>query len=152
MAGWVYYKGYRCRPNTGAFVWYGGKWKFLLDDYEAELKLAADFGGMGFAQNIIIHDGKVHPLFRSNTFQYRALCELDSRICIIQSDTPVTYRNYVDMQNALGVRHAIYLDMGGWNHSWYRVQAQEDVTYMRKNPHSAYTNWLTFYLWKCPLT
>ena len=63
----------------------------LLDDYEAELKITADFGGMGFAQNIIIHDGKVQPLFRSNTFQHRALCELEGRICIIQSDAPMPY-------------------------------------------------------------
>lgn len=28
-----FHRGYACKPNTGAFVWYNGKWKFLLKDY-----------------------------------------------------------------------------------------------------------------------
>ena len=75
---------------------------------------------MGVAQNMIIHNFRVQPLFRKNSFQYRALCELDGKLCIIQSNQSVKYQDFVDMLIETGVKHALYLDMGGWNHSWYR--------------------------------
>ena len=140
-----FHRGYTCKPNTGAFVWYNGKWKFLLKDYASELKMAADSTGMGVAQNMIIHDFNEQPHFRKNSFQYRALCELDGNLCIIQSNQSVKYSDFVDMLKETGVKHALYLDMGGWNHSWYRKWENSDVTYIRKNAHDYYTNWLTFY-------
>ena len=67
-----FHGGYACKPNTGGFVWYNGEWKFLLKDYASELKKAAGTSGMGFAQNMIIHNFEEQPLFRKNSFQYRA--------------------------------------------------------------------------------
>lgn len=140
-----FHRGYACKPNTGAFVWYNGKWKFLLKDYASELKIAADSSGMGVAQNMIIHDFNEQPHFRKNSFQYRALCELDGKLCIIQSNQSVKYSDFVDMLKEAGVKHALYLDMGGWNHSWYRKWDNSKPTYIKNNPHKYYTNWLTFY-------
>lgn len=145
VSGGKYEKGYSCKHNTGAFVWYNGQWKFLLKEYSAELKKAAASSGMGFGQNMIIHDGIIQPLWRSNSFQYRSLCELDGKLCIIQSKESVPYRQYVDMLKAAGVKHAIYLDMGGWCHAWYRKFSQSDVSYINTAQHKYYTNWLTFY-------
>ena len=146
VSGGKLYKGYSCRPNTGAFVWYNGQWKFLLHDYSAELKAAAAGAGMGFGQNMIIHDGVEQPLFRSNSFQYRALCELNGELCVIQSDQSVPYRTFVDMLKTAGVKHAIYLDMGGWSHAWYRKFSHAEVSYISVAKHNYYTNWLTFYI------
>ena len=140
-----FHKGYACKPNTGGFVWYNGKWKFLLKDYASELKIAAGASGMGFAQNMIIHNFEEQPLFRKNSFQYRAFCELDGKLCIIQSKESVKYRDFVDMLMAVGVKNALYLDMGGWNHSWYRKWENSKPSYIHNNPHKYYTNWLTFY-------
>lgn len=140
-----FHRGYACKPNTGAFVWYNGKWKFLLKDYASELKIAADSSGMGVAQNMIIHDFNEQPHFRKNSFQYRALCELDGKLCIIQSNQSVKYSDFVYMLKETGVKHALYLDMGGWNHSWYRKWDNSKPTYIKNNPHNYYTNWLTFY-------
>lgn len=137
--------GYPCKPNTGAFVWYNGKWKFLLKDYASELKEAAKSSGMGVAQNMIIHNFEEQPLYRKDSFQYRALCELEGELCIIQTKEAVEYRCFVDMLMETGVRHALYLDMGGWNHSWYRKWGDSQPTYIKNNPHQYYTNWLTFY-------
>ena len=145
VSGGKYEKGYSCRHNTGAFVWYNNQWKFLLKEYSAELKKAAASAGMGFGQNMIIHDGIIQPLWRSNSFQYRSLCELDGKLCIIQSKESVPYRQYVDMLKAAGVKHAIYLDMGGWCQAWYRKFSHSDVSYINTSQHKYYTNWLTFY-------
>jgi hypothetical protein len=139
------HKGYSCRKNTGAFVWYKGKWEFLLKNYATELKVAADSSGMAVGQNMIIHKHVKQPLFRSNSFQYRALCELEGKLCIIQSNESIRYSDFVDMLSQAGVKHALYLDMGGWNHSWYREYEDSALTYIHNHPHKNYTNWLTFY-------
>jgi rhodanese-related sulfurtransferase len=146
VSGGEYNNGYLCKHNTGAFVWYKGQWKFLLKEYSDELKKTAASSGMGFGQNMIIHDGIIQPLWRSNSFQYRSLCELDGKLCIIQSKESVPYRQYVDMLKAVGVKHAIYLDMGGWCHAWYRKFQHSDVSYINTSMHKYYTNWLTFYI------
>jgi superoxide dismutase len=116
-----------------------------MKNYASEIKIAAGASGMGFAQNMIIHNFEEQPLFRKNSFQYRALCELDGKLCIIQSKESVKYRDFVDMLMAVGVKNALYLDMGGWNHSWYRKWENSKPSYIHNNPHKYYTNWLTFY-------
>jgi hypothetical protein len=145
VSGGELHKGYSCEKNTGAFVWYKGKWEFLLKNYATELKVAADSSGMAVGQNMIIHNHVKQPLFRSNSFQYRALCELEGKLCIIQSNESIRYSDFVDMLSQAGVKHALYLDMGGWNHSWYREYEDSALTYIHNHPHKNYTNWLTFY-------
>ena len=45
----------------------------------------------------------------------------------------------------LGVKNAIYCDMGyGWNYSWYR-QDNGKVKELFSTPGKYTTNWLTFY-------
>lgn len=139
-------KGYACRHNTGAFVWYNGKWKFALKNYASEIKKAADSSGMAFAQNMIIHNFEEQSLVSSSSHQYRALCELDGKLCIIQSNQSIAYRTFVDMLKEAKVKHALYLDMEGWNHSWYRKWKNSEPTFIHNNRHDYYTNWLTFYL------
>jgi hypothetical protein len=52
-------KGYRCKANTGGFVWCKGKWKFMRkDDFPAE----ANGWNMGFCQMLIIKDGSTRPI------------------------------------------------------------------------------------------
>ena len=67
------FKGYKCSRNTGAFVYYSGKWKFLYKDYSVELDSAAQNGGAAFAQEMIIHQSQIKPTTRKdgnvNTFR-----------------------------------------------------------------------------------
>ena len=145
VSGGVLEKGYRSTLNTGAFVWYNGSWKFLHKDYGMALRTAADNGGCGFAQNMIIFNKEVQPLYRSNSNIYRALCELEGKLCIIQSNEKISYHEFVDMLMATGVTHALYLDMGGWREGWYRAEEGADITYLCQKDNKHYTNWLTFY-------
>lgn len=87
------YKGTGCRRNTGAFVYYGGKWKFLYKDYSKEFDISARNGGMGFCQEMMIHKGERIKTIRkdSNKNEFRALCELNGKLRIIDSRGALTF-------------------------------------------------------------
>lgn len=52
-------KGYVCKRNNGAFVYYKNKPKFIHKNYDQELASAAKNGGCGFSQEMMIHNGRV---------------------------------------------------------------------------------------------
>ena len=71
-------KGYRCKANTGGFVWGKGKWKFMR---KANYPTEANGWDMGFCQLLIIKDGIARPIgakMKNNRNIYRALCEKDT--------------------------------------------------------------------------
>ena len=61
-SGGVFYKGARTQRNNGAFVYYDGNWKFVHREsnpsvLDAAIDSAAAHGGMGFCQEMFIHNG-----------------------------------------------------------------------------------------------
>ena len=143
-------KGYRCRTNTGGFVWGRGKWKFMRKaDYPTE----ANGWEMGFCQLLIIKDGVARPIgakMKNNRTIYRALCEKNGKLCIVEGKKVMTYESFVNCLKAYKVKHALYLDMGsGWNYAWYRDKEGKVVERFpesKKSPNYKYrTNWITFY-------
>ena len=146
----VMMKGYRCKANTGGFVWGKGKWKFMRkDDFPAE----ANGWNMGFCQMLIVMDGSTRPIgakMKNNKNIYRALCEKDGRLCIVESKKAMTYEAFVKYLIGYKVTHALYLDMGrGWNYAWYRDKNGKVVVLHPESkmaPSYKYrTNWITFY-------
>lgn len=147
VCGGKFYKGYDCDVNTGAFVYYDGRWKFLLGKYDDEVKKAAQNGGMAFGQNMIIYDGVLQPSFREldSRHQFRALCELKGRLCIIDLKEKIEYSKFLEYLMKAGVTHALYLDMGTpWNYSWYR-KADGTVEFIHSIEGEYNTNWIVFY-------
>lgn len=143
----VRYKGYRCKRNTGAFVYYNGTARFLHQDYSHAMDEAASHGGCAFTQEMILHEGhKVESTRKDgNKNQFRALCQIDGRICIAESKGIVAYGDFKQMLIRAGADEALYLDMGtGWSHAWYRTN---DGTTVELHPklHGFCTNWITFY-------
>lgn len=143
------YHGYPLKTNSGAFVYYNGKWKFLYSSYAGELKNAANNGGMGFGQNMIIYNGTAKKLLRKDKPLniYRALCETkEGMLCIIESDSLLRYSDFVQRLSKIQVKHALYLDMGGgWNYSWYRDSLDHFHALHPKKSWSKYqTNWIVF--------
>ena len=143
-------KGYRCKANTGGFVWGKGKWQFMRKaDYPTE----ANGWEMGFCQLLIIKDSAVRPIgtkMKNNRTIYRALCEKDGKLCIIESKKVMTYEFFVKCLSAYKVTHALYLDMGrGWNYAWYRDQKGKVVVLFPESKmapsYKFRTNWITFY-------
>ena len=149
VSGGVRYEGAKCKDNSGAFTYYDGRWHFVRGDYSAALDTAAAHGGMGFGQAIIVYDGeRIEPLWRGGEHEFRALCEKDGRLCIVDGIGTIPYAEFVDRLVRYGVTHALYLDMGsGWNHSWYRRLADSFPTEIHPRiPKSGFcTNWITFY-------
>lgn len=142
----IYHKGYACNRNTGAFITYEGMWEFCYRNYSGKMKEAASHGGAGFGQEMIIYNGNTVQTVRkdSNQNQFRALCEHNKRLCVIESDTIVRFGDFKKMLVNYGVTHAIYLDMGsGWNHAWYREG--DKVRELHPKTHKYCTNWITFY-------
>ena len=149
VSGGKRYKGAKCYDNSGAFAWFGDTtWEFVHGEYSELLDSVEHAGGMGFGQAIIIYDGEsIRPLWREGVNQYRALCEKDGRLCIVDSHDAVNYEQFVALLEAFAPRHALYMDMGaGWNHSWYRDnegKAHEIHPVAEKSRYC--TNWITFY-------
>lgn len=147
VSGGVRYKGYSCKRNTGAFVFYEGKYRFLYDNYSFALDLAQDAGGMGFGQEMLIFEGKKVPCLRadSNINEFRALCELNGSLCVIDSKGKLSFGDFIYELLSIGVRNALYLDMGqGWNYSWWRDDSK--TLHMIHDKRIKYTtNWITFY-------
>ena len=143
-------KGYRCKANTGGFVWGKGKWKFMR---KVDYPTTVNGWNMGFCQLLIISGGKVRPIgtkMRKNRNIYRALCEKDGKLCIIESKNRMTYESFVNYLRDYKVTHALYLDMGsGWNYAWYRDsngRVKECFPESKSSPNYKYrTNWITFY-------
>ena len=150
VSGGKWYQGYNCRANTGAFVWYQDKWEFMEKKKYLTGKPACQ---MAFCQYLLILNGKQTPMWermRKNRTRYRALCEMDGRLCLIESRKVVTLEFFIRCLMESKVSNAIYLDMGaGWNYAWYRDakgNAHEIFPESKKASDFQYrTNWVTFY-------
>ena len=132
VAGGVRFKGYRCKRNTGAFTWSAKSGpRFFYKDYSVVMDKAAKEGGMGFAQEMMIHNGTKVPTTRplGNRNVFRALClDSDNRLALYESQGIVTFGNFIEALLSQGVKEALYTDMGqGWNYCFYRVN-QSDKT------------------------
>lgn len=152
-----YYSGYLCKRNRGVFTYYNGEPHFVYQGgflkvpwpkyMEGALREAAHYGGCGFAQEMMIYEGKEIPHTRpaSNTNEFRVLCMIDNRVAIADSKGSMEFGNFIELLLKAGATEALYLDMGpGWNYSWYR-----DVNGNAVEIHSTLTkyatNWITFY-------
>ena len=130
VAGGKRFNGYRCKRNTGAFTWSSTSGpQFHYNDYSSALDRAAQERGMGFAQEMMIHDSKAvkttRPLGNRNVF--RALClDSDNQVALYESQGVVTFGNFIDALLSQGVKEALYTDMGqGWNYCFYRVNQSD---------------------------
>lgn len=140
------YKGFKCKRNTGAFIYYGGAWKFCYKDYSQEMDKAAENGGAAFGQEMMIHKGKVVESARKdiNQNQFRALCNHDGKLCVVESKGVISFGDFKKQLMNLGISDAIYLDMGlSWNHAWYRDK--DKIVELHPKIHDYCTNWITFY-------
>ena len=150
ISGGVLYRGYKCRANTGAFVWGKSGWRFMK---KASFPQKAGGWKAGFCQLLIVLDGVEQPISASMKQKwnvYRALCEKDGRLCLVQTKKNVRFDQFIRCLKALRVKNAMYLDMGeGWNYAWYRDGKGALKELFSENKQSFYyryrTNWITFY-------
>lgn len=63
---------------------------------------------------------------------------------LIDSRTQMHYRDFITALENLGIREALYCDMGsGWNYSWYRNEEGKPVDIIG-TPWPFSHNWLVF--------
>lgn len=96
---------------------------------------------------MIFHQGNLVPTTRpdSDINHFRTLCEVNDKLCVINSKHSITFGAYKRLLKAHEVKEALYLDGGtGWNHSWYRGDNGKAVVIAPKS-HYFCTNWITFY-------
>ena len=133
------------QDNLGAFTYVNGTAR-IWDTGEAEeaVRNAAAAGGIGFQQFIVLYDGE-RGGHGSDEFRcYRVLALIDGRACVIDSRTQMHYDDFILALRNLGVRDALYCDMGsGWNYSWYRGEDGRPVDIIGM-PWPFSHNWLVF--------
>jgi len=147
VANGVFYDGYPCDRNTGAFIYYNDSWTFYYQNFSKEMKEAANNGGCAFGQEMIIYNGKFVEIARKDNEEhiFRALCNHDGKLCVIESDSKIRFGDFKNKLLSYGVTDALYLDMGrGWNHAWYRDNRNKIVV-LHPKAHDYCTNWITFY-------
>ena len=150
VSGGKLYQGYNCRANTGAFIWYQGKWEFMEKKRFLTDKPTCQ---MAFCQYQLILHGKQTPMWermRKNRTRYRALCEKDGRLCLVESRKVITLEFFIKCLMESNISNALYLDMGaGWNYAWYRDDKGNTHEIFPESKNAAdfqyRTNWITFY-------
>lgn len=149
VSGGKRYHGYRCKRNTGVFTWSAMNGpKFHYQNYTDAFDKAAAEGGMGFAQEMMIHQGKqvktTRPL--GNINQFRALClDKEGQLAIYESRGKVTFGNFINALLEAGVTEALYTDMGpGWNYCFYREQQGQSANFLHNIPESRASNFIVF--------
>lgn len=146
----IYHNGYRCIMNTGCFAYYADTktWEFAMGSYNSKLIDAKNRNGCGFGQLMMIHNGakqQKQAQKAATRNEYRVLAEYKGKLCVIDSKGSMRYGDFVDAMLRIGVRHALYLDMGGgWNYSYYRDN-NDKVHYIHDHRIKYTTNWITFY-------
>ena len=149
VAGGIRFKGYRCKRNTGAFTWSAKSGpRFFYKDYSSALDKAAKEGGMGFAQEMMIHDGAKVPTTRplGNRNVFRALClDSDNQLALYESQGIVAFGNFIDALLSQSVKEALYTDMGqGWNYCFYRVNHSDKTpNYLHSSSLPYASNFIT---------
>lgn len=131
--------------NLGAFTYVDGKARIWnVKEAEDAIKEAAAAGGSGYQQFIVLYDGE-HGGHDSDEFRcFRVLAILHDRVCIIDSKTQMHYGEFISALEKLGIRYALYCDMGsGWNYSWYR-DADGKANDIIGSPWPFSHNWLVF--------
>ena len=148
-------KGYGCKANTGYLLATAdgdvriGK---NSDGLEGVIQTALQGQGSLFQQALLVHqNGIVYEEPRldkgprlNNSNIYRAACKtLDGAFLIIQSESALTLRDFMDALPKMDISEALYLDMGrGWNYGWYRPTTGSPAInfFDYKSPYQ--TNWL----------
>lgn len=108
--------------DEGAFTYANGQAELWnAEEAEAALKAAAEQGGCGYQQFMVLEDGEITDFSIMGNVCFRVITKWKDRICIIDAKRKISYADFCEMLKALGIKDALYCDMGtGWNFSWYR--------------------------------
>lgn len=140
----VYYEG-AAEKNLSAFTFYDGEAHFTLDDPDKAIRTAAEHGGEGFEQFMAIWDGVKTRDILTKRRCYRVMAELNGRVCIVESAKLMGYADFIQAVQDIGVKTAIYLDMGAHSsYSQYRRSDGKVINLFGKRGEFVHS-WVGFY-------
>lgn len=140
----AYYKG-ASEEGLSAFTFYNDEMHFVLDNPDDAVKLAAKNGGSGFEQFMSVYDGKDQKIEDANFRCFRVLAELNGRACMIESTVPTHYPEFIQSLLKIGVKKALYLDMGAKSSfSQYRDNEGNAVNLFGPVPGLYIHSWVVF--------
>lgn len=140
----AYYNG-AMEKGLSAFTFYNNEAHLVLEDPDEAIKTAADNGGSGFEQFMAIYDGKDQGIRAEKLRCYRVLAELNGRMCMMETITPVRYEDFIQSVLETGVKNALYLDMGGKStYSQYRNNEGKAVNLFSAKSGSFVHSWIVF--------
>lgn len=123
--------------NDSAYFAKGKDWD-LLDS-------ALKNNGVFFMQKHVLCNGERGQMNLTKSTIYRVLAKYNDKLCVIQNTQPMAYLSFVDELQEIGIRDAIYLDMGGWKYSWYRNDDGKVIEiFPTSNDTNYQTNWIVF--------
>lgn len=143
-SGGVYYDG-AAETRLSAFTFYDGQAHFTLENPDEAIRTAAEHGGDGFEQFMAIWEGEKTRDILSKRRCYRVLAELNGRICMIESRKIMDYAEFIRAVQDVGVKTAIYVDMGAHSsHSKYRRSDGKVINLFGKRGEFVHS-WVGFY-------
>jgi hypothetical protein len=148
-------KGYADVTTTGHLLAANGKVEILPNsELDSSMNTAVNDGGYLFQQCLIVENGTGHAervpeaiRQRKAHIIFRAACLLkDGNFAVIQGKDDQYCEEFIDGLVAMGVRNALYLDMGSWAYGWYRTEkGGKPVELAQKFSNTRYqSNWLIF--------
>ncbi|HEY9732209.1 MAG TPA: hypothetical protein V6C89_09860 [Drouetiella sp.] len=123
-------------PNQelgGALIIRNGKGQLVSTDRgksitEDLLKSLEKSKGSLYQQFLIVHDCKPAPFRDKSEFQRRAVFETtDGKLGVVESDHAVSFNVFNADLVELGIKEALYCDMGAWDEGWYRCNPKAAV-------------------------
>ncbi len=104
--------------------------------------------GSLFLQELLVYKGKVQKPEGGSRFQRRALAEFTNQSYAIVESTSdyLTMKQFAEDLRTMGVRTAVYLDMGDWDEGWYKTNQNQPIIFgHRRTRTKDQSNWLIFH-------
>ena len=103
-------------PTTNidaSFAYWNGDAYFAKGKNFELLDSALQNNGVFFMQKHVLCERERGEMNLTRNTIYRVLAEYDDKLCVIQNANPMIYQSFVEGLVDLGIRNAVYLDMGG---------------------------------------
>ena len=122
VSGGVLRRGYPSKYCTGYCLAYGDSVVISGGDIREPIARAVKNKGYFFQQLLLVGNSKtVDDIPFNKVTLYRALCIMqDGSLSVLQSASFMTCAKFAEALVEVGVRNALYLDMGKWAWGWAR--------------------------------
>lgn len=136
----------------GAIVLEKGKAKLLSTNKgmiltKEFLNKVAQKQGSLFQQFLVVHNGTAASFKDKSRYQRRAFVEFNKGTCgIVESNIDIPFATFNNDLVWMGVKNALYMDMGAWDEGWYRDATIKKIGIIGNDRSLTYkqSNWMVY--------